>query len=74
MAEQLGLVEADPATANVIIVAPQDERILPDPGEPLAVAPPALVLADLLTLPGRFDAEAEQLMGALAATEPTWKE
>lgn len=74
LAEQLGLVEADAATANVIIAAPQDERILPQAGEPVALAPTALVLADLLTLPGRSDAEAEQLMDALAATDPSWKE
>ena len=74
LAEQLGLVEADAATANVVIVAPQDERILPGPGEPADLAPTALVLADLLTLPGRSDAEAEQLMDALAATDPSWKE
>ncbi len=54
--------------------APQDERILPGPGEPAGLAPTALVLADLLTLPGRSDAEAEQLMDALAATDPSWKE
>ncbi len=74
LAEQLGLVEADAATANVVIAAPQDDRILPGPGEPVALAPTALVLADLLTLPGRSDAEAEQLMDALAATEPSWKD
>jgi DNA-binding transcriptional ArsR family regulator len=36
--------------------------------------PAALVLADLLTLPGRADAEAEQLADALALTEPAWKD
>ena len=74
LAEQLGLVEADAATANVVLAAPQDERILPGPGEPVALAPTALVVADLLTLPGRSDAEAEQLMDALAAKDPSWKE
>lgn len=73
LAEQLGLVEADAATANVVIAAPQDGKILPGHGEPAALAPTALVLADLLTLPGRSDAEAEQLMDALAATDPSWK-
>jgi hypothetical protein len=54
---------------------PQDGDILPaaDEGEP-AVAPLALAVADLLTLPGRSDAEAEQLMDALAATDQAWKE
>ena len=74
LAEQLGLVEADAATANVVIAAPQDQRILPQAGDPVALAPTALVVADLLTLPGRSDAEAEQLMDALAATDPAWKE
>ena len=67
-------MEADAATANVVIAAPQDDRILPDPGEPVALAPTALVVADLLTLPGRSDAEAEQLMDSLAATDPSWEE
>lgn len=71
LAEQLGLVAADPPTANVVIAAPQDERILPRTGEHLAVAPTTLVLADLLTLPGRSDAEAEQLMDAMAASDPS---
>ena len=74
LAEQLGLVEADAATANVVIAAPQDGRILPSPGEPATLAPTALVVADLLTLPGRSDAEAEQLMDALTAIDPSWKE
>lgn len=74
LAGQLGLVEADAPTANVVIAAPQDERILPGPGEPVALAPAALVVADLLTLPGRSDAEAEQLMDALAASDAAWKE
>jgi len=74
LAEQLGLVEADAATANVVIAAPQDGRILPGPGEPATLAPTALVVADLLTLPGRSDAEAEQLMDALASIDPSWKE
>ncbi|MBK8460145.1 MAG: hypothetical protein IPL43_08125 [Micropruina sp.] len=74
LARQLGLVEADAPMANVVIAFPQDERILPGPGEPVTLAPTALVLADLLTLPGRSDAEAEQLMDALAATDPSWKE
>jgi hypothetical protein len=39
-----------------------------------SLAPLALLLADLLTLPGRGDAEADQLMDALATTDPAWKE
>lgn len=72
---ELGLIAADPATANVVLAVPQDGDILPaaDVREP-AVAPVALVVADLLTLPGRSDAEAEQLMDALAATDQAWEE
>lgn len=70
-----GLIDADPATANVVIARPQDLDILRrstvDDG--IVLAPIALVLADLLTLPGRSDAEAEQLMDALAATDPAWR-
>lgn len=71
----LALIAAEPTTANVVLAVPQDGGILPaaDDGEP-AVAPLALVVADLLTLPGRSDAEAEQLMDALAATDQAWKE
>lgn len=71
----LGPVVAEPTTANVVIAVPQDGDILPaaDEREP-AVAPLALVVADLLTLPGRSDAEAEQLMDALAATDQAWTE
>jgi hypothetical protein len=70
---ELGLIAAEPTTANVIIAVPQDADILTaaDDGEP-AVAPLALVVADLLTLPGRSDAEAEQLLDALAATDQAW--
>lgn len=74
LAGELGLVEADASTANVVMAVPQDERILPSPAEPVALAPTALVVADLLTLPGRSDAEAEQLMDAMAASDPTWKD
>lgn len=62
------LIDAEPATANVIIARPQDLAILPRrsnaPGG-IVTAPTALVIADLLTIPGRSDAEAEQLMDAL---------
>lgn len=75
LAAELGLVEADARNANVVIAAPQDDRVLAkatDRG--VAVAPLALVIADLLTLPGRSDAEADQLMDALAATDSAWEE
>lgn len=69
LAADLRLVPADPAEANVVIAVPQDERVLDMP-----LAPAALVIADLLTLPGRADAEAEQLADALALTDPAWKD
>jgi hypothetical protein len=71
---ELGLIDADPPTANVVVATPQDQQILAptDGGPPLA--PVALVLADLLTLPNRSDAEAEQLMDALARDDAAWKE
>ncbi|WP_026365783.1 helix-turn-helix domain-containing protein [Promicromonospora sukumoe] len=74
-ARDLGLIVADRATANVVIAGPQDAAVLPDADDQRpAIAPLALVLADLLTLPGRSDAEATQLMDALAATDPSWEE
>lgn len=69
LADTLGLIPADTATANVVIAIPQDRGVLAD-----HLAPAALVLADLLTLPGRAGAEAEQLMDALARTDPAWRE
>lgn len=76
VATDLGLIEAEPATANVIIARPQDPDILTPVGDPgaLVTAPLPLVVADLLSLPGRSDAEAEQLMDALAESDPLWKE
>lgn len=74
-ARDLGLIAADRSTANVVVATPQDAGILPAPGaEDVSVAPVALVIADLLTLPGRSDAEAEQLMDAVAAADPAWEE
>ena len=75
LARELGLIDADPATANVMIAAPQDDQILPQSDDPpLSLAPVALVLADLLTLPNRSDAEAEQLLDALARLDTAWKQ
>lgn len=65
---ELGLVPADPVTANTVIAGPQDGGVLTED-----VAPVALVLADLLTLPARGDAEAEQLMDALARGDEAWE-
>ena len=71
LASELGLIKADPTTANVIIAKPQDREILPING--LSLAPLPLVLADLLTLPGRGDSEATQLFEVLAQTDPHWR-
>lgn len=64
LSRELALVPTDPTSANVMIAVPQDARILGS-----KIAPVPLVLADLLTLPGRGDAEALQLMDSL----PGWE-
>lgn len=68
LVDGLGLVDSDPVSANAIVGIPQDAGVLRD-----EIAPVALVLADLLTLPGRGDAEAEQLMDLLARTDGSWE-
>lgn len=75
LTKSLGIIDADPASANVVIARPQDVGILRpnSDNQEDAVAPVSQVLVDLLTLPGRSDAEAEQLMDALAANDPAWR-
>jgi DNA-binding transcriptional ArsR family regulator len=77
VADELGLIDAEPVTANVVLVAPQDPSIIvpsaTDAAEP-ALAPVALVIADLLTLPNRSDAEANQLMESLAHDDSLWSQ
>lgn len=68
LVDELGFISAEPATANTVVAVPQDRRVLTDD-----VAPVALVLADLLTLPDRSDAEAEQLIDVLARTDKAWE-
>ncbi|MFN8107663.1 MAG: helix-turn-helix domain-containing protein [Nocardioidaceae bacterium] len=68
LVDELGLVPAEPATANTVVAIPQDGEVLNS-----EIAPVALVLADLLTLPGRGDAEVEQLMDSLAQTDQAWE-
>lgn len=58
LAEALRLRKATPTTANVVIIRPKDSRLLQP--YPLAVPLPQ-VLADLLTMGGRFIELAEQL-------------
>lgn len=71
---ELGLKAADRG-ANVLVMRPYDvvvqtrARIL----DGLAYAPPAQVVADLLTGPGRATEEAEQLMAALGTSEAGWE-
>jgi hypothetical protein len=67
LAADLGLVPIDQASANVVIARPQDLTVLD-----ADLAPVGLVLADLLSLPGRGVAEPEQLMEELARTDPLW--
>lgn len=77
LASDLGLVPTDRPSSNVLLTTPTDleiwERALRTPAG-LTCAPLGQVLADLLTLPGRSNQEAEQLMDALAATDPAWKD
>lgn len=67
--EGMGLIPAEPSDANVYLASPQDPDILA-----AEVAPIGLILADLLTLPGRGDAEADQLMDMLARQDPSWED
>ena len=75
MAARLGLVEVNPPSANTILIRPQDSTLLEDPpiADGLPVAPLPLVLADLLTLPGRYPQQAAALMDSLAKTDPAWR-
>ena len=67
LANDLGLVPVDQPSANVVIARPQDVSVLDT-----NLAPVGLVLADMLTLPGRGVAEPEQLMDELAGTDSLW--
>ena len=67
LAKDLGLVPVDQPSANVVIAQPQDVSVLDT-----NLAPVGLVLADMLTLPGRGVAEPEQLMDELAGTDSLW--
>ena len=74
-AAMLNLVPVNPQIANVILLTPQDLAILDNPTvhDETPVAPLPIVLADLLTLPGRYPQQAEALMDALAKTDPAWR-
>jgi len=75
MAGGVGLQEVDAPTANVILISPQDKALLDKPAVigGIPVVPLPLVLADLLTLPGRYPQQAEALMDAVAKTAPAWR-
>ncbi|WP_167974698.1 type IV toxin-antitoxin system AbiEi family antitoxin [Lentzea indica] len=72
--KQLGLRTADRGT-NVLVMRPYDDvvhtkaRLVGG----IEYVPPAQVVADLLTGPGRSTEEAEQLMAALESIEPGWE-
>ncbi|MCE6994424.1 hypothetical protein LZG04_06325 [Saccharothrix sp. S26] len=73
MIEQLRLRAVDRG-ANVVIMSPYDEVVYARSRvvDGVAFAPPAQVVADLLTGPGRSSEEAEQLMTALGAGDRGW--
>lgn len=60
---------------NVLVMRPYDNIVHAKSRlvDGLEYAPPAQVIADLLTGPGRSSEEAEQLMAALESREPGWK-
>jgi len=71
LAEQLGLRASPRAAANVVLARPRDPDILRRIGYGSVVpVPPVQVLADLMTMGGRFPDEAEQLFDSLYPDEP----
>lgn len=73
--EQLGLVPTERVTANVILAEPYDSQLLTvgDDRKQIPVVDAGQTVADLLTLPGRGPAEADQLMKVLAEADPAWR-
>jgi hypothetical protein len=61
--------------ANVLVMRPYDEVVHAKARRVggLRCVPPAQVVADLMTGPGRSSEEAEQLLAALVAVEPGWE-
>lgn len=77
LASDLQLVRTDRSTANVIVTRPADPQLLVNPSrtqDGLPVVPVSQALADVVTLPGRAAQEADQLIDALATTDPSWRE
>jgi hypothetical protein len=75
VADAAGLVPVEPSAANVIVVQARDETVLNDGRavDGVRAAPLGTVLADLLTLPGRYPSQAEALMDALAKEDARWE-
>jgi hypothetical protein len=71
--KQLGLKKTDRG-ANVLVMRPYDDVVHAKARLVGGVeyAPPAQVVVDLLTGPGRATEEAEQLMAALGSSESDW--
>lgn len=61
--------------ANVLVMRPYDGVVHAKSRrvDGISCAPPAQVVADLITGPGRSSEEAEQLMAALVTVEPGWE-
>lgn len=73
-AKALGLRPTE-AGANVLLLEPDDEAVLEDADavDGLRYAPLPLVVADLLTGPGRSPAEADAVLDWMAAHEEAWR-
>jgi len=73
-AETLGLRRAD-AGANVILLQPEDGAIYGGTREVdgMRQAPLSMIVADLLTGPGRSPAEADALMDWMESHEEVWR-
>lgn len=75
LATELGLVEMDRTSSNVLVAAPRDLELVVSPQRRqsnLPLAPLPQVLADLVTLPDRESLLADQIMDRLAQTDEMW--
>jgi hypothetical protein len=75
VAADLGLVPVAPSASNIILLKPQDPALLDAIAlrDQAPLAPLPVVLADLLSLPGRYPQQGEALMDALAKADPAWR-
>lgn len=73
-AEVLGLRAAD-AGANIVLLQPEDDSLFDraEDRDGLRTATLPLVVADLLSGPGRSPSEGESLMDWMAANEEAWR-